>query len=61
MYKCPNCKQLKSKRDCELCPECKREAAAMEQEPIVSISKNDNLTYHDKSGDHRHGEKAVRA
>jgi ssDNA-binding Zn-finger/Zn-ribbon topoisomerase 1 len=32
MYKCPNCKQLKSKKSFELCPECKREAAAMEQD-----------------------------
>ena len=32
MYKCPNCKQMKSKRFFELCPECKQEAATMEQD-----------------------------
>jgi len=31
MYKCPNCKQVKSKRPSELCPECKQEAQTLDQ------------------------------
>ena len=59
MFKCPNCKQMKSKRSFELCPECKREAAAMEQEKSVTVDKNAGLTYHpDKGRDWRHGEAA---
>jgi hypothetical protein len=60
MYKCPNCKQPKSKRSFELCPQCRQAAREAEQGQPVYVDKRDGLTYHDKTGDHRHGEKAGR-
>ena len=34
--------------------------AEQERNERAAANKNDGLTYHDKSGDHRHGEKAAR-
>jgi hypothetical protein len=61
-YKCANYRACHNyvNKAFELCPQCRQAAREAEQGQPVYVDKRDGLTYHDKTGDHRHGEKAGR-